>query len=480
MNRKYLVWNWIRAFAGMTVVLFTIACAPREVLLPKLGMEVPVLREFPEGFVPPESYETAQPVGGWGGDGGGVVRTPVIFVHGNTVTARYWLPARAYFKSKGYKGDELWALSYGWDSVRHFDSNDLSVPTLDKFVNGVVNDIYRRTGKRVPQVDIIGHSLGVTLVRQWMKQENAWHRVRHFVGACGATNGVWTARPDARGQNRTVSFELYPGSPWLAQLNRGGETPGGTRYMTLYDGTGWADVLFPPGSEHSSALKGAYNLAYNVEHGTRYDHLELPRVPETMDAMLKFLADVPPPPENHPAPKLLHEGDTVKTDLSQARVHCARDGEYPSRATAGVSQQALENGVLQTCFALDTQTGLASAMQRFKLAGSTIAPATALTVSASQPSGVYENPLSVELTASDPEAFIVYTTSGSIPNSGSPLYSDKPIYVPGTLTLSAVAIAPDGRMSAPLQLRYVVSLEYLDAQHSLQRQFDPAVEIDAP
>jgi hypothetical protein len=100
-----------------------------------------------------------------------------------------------------------------------------------------------------------------------------------------------------------------------------------------------------------------------------------------------------------------------------------------------------------------------------------------LTLSASLPSGVYQDPVTVALTSSDPEAFIVYTTSGSIPNSGSPLYQ-KPVYVPGTLTLSAVAIAPDGRMSTPLQLRYVVSLDYEDAVHSLQRQFDPAVGIE--
>jgi hypothetical protein len=207
------------------------------------------------------------------------------------------------------------------------------------------------------------------MVRQWMQQENAWHRVRHFIGACGANHGVWTARSDARGENRTVSFELAHGSPWLEQLNRGGETPGGTRYMTLYDGTGWADVLFPTGSAHSSALKGARNLAYNLEHGTHYDHLELPRVPETLEAMLKFLAN-PPPPEDHPAPKLVRQDNVVKTDLTHARVHCATGGEYPSRTTAGQNSFKLQPGVLTTCFALDTRTDQASAMQRYKLAGS--------------------------------------------------------------------------------------------------------------
>ena len=70
------------------------ACAPREVILPKLGIEVPKLQDFPADFVAPVSNETGQPMGGFGGGGGGVQRTPVIFVHGNTVSAAFWLPAR--------------------------------------------------------------------------------------------------------------------------------------------------------------------------------------------------------------------------------------------------------------------------------------------------------------------------------------------------------------------------------------------------
>ena len=44
--------------------------------------------------------------------------------------------------------------------------------------------------------------------------------------------------------------------------------------------------------------------------------------------------------------------------------------------------------------------------------------------------------------------------------------------------ITHLAIAPDGRKSEPLQLRYVISLDYEDAMHSWQRQFDASVEAE--
>lgn len=458
--------------AALLACALLAACAPREWLLPKVGIDPPALRDFPADFTPPISTETNQPMVGFGGNGGGVHHTPIIFIHGNTVSARYWLPDRAYFKKAGYTDDEVWALGYGWDSVRYFDSGDLAVPSVDRIVTGVMDYLSKKTGRQIQQVDVVGHSLGVTLVRQWMKQTNSFHKVRNFIGACGANDGVWTSWPDARGQNRVVALELYPGSPWLAQLSRGGEVPGPTRYMTLYDGSGVGDVLFPHPYEHSSALKGAYNLAYNVEHDTNYDHLELPREPGTMEAMLEFLRKAPEPLPQADPPRLVREGDTLRADQRGALVHCAAGGDYPTRESRGSDSVRLGDQVLYTCYAHSPKSELSSPMARFM--ARTPAKSGELTVSADVPAGVYENPVSVKLTASDPDSFIVYTTSGSAPDSGSPLYAD-PVYVPGPLTLTAVAMAPDGRISQPLRLDYDISLEKIEAAHTLQRQFDPAV-----
>ena len=454
------------------VGLLLVACAPREWILPKVGIDPPALRDFPADFTPPISNETNQPMVGFGGNGGGVHRTPVIFVHGNTVSARYWLPNRAYFRKAGYTDDELWSLGYGWDNVRYFDSGDLSVPSLDRIVTGVMDYLSKKTGRPIHQVDVIGHSLGVTLVRQWMMQTNSFHKVRNFIGACGANDGVWTAWPDTRGQNRVVSWELYPDSPWLQQLSRHGETPGPTRYMTIYDGTGWGDVLFPPGSEHSGALEGAYNLAYNVKHGTLYGHLDLPREPGPMEAMVQFLRKAPEPLPQAEPPRLVREGDVVRADQKDARVHCADGGRYPTAQTRGQDEVRLGEMALYTCYAHNPQSELSSPLARFTATRTT--GSAALTLSASHPGGAYENAISVSLKSSDPDAIIVYSTAGITPDSGSPLYA-APVYVPGPLTLVAVAIAPDGRRSEPLQLEYDISLEKVESVHTLQRQFDPTI-----
>jgi pimeloyl-ACP methyl ester carboxylesterase len=465
-----------RQILSIAAVLGIAACAPREIVYPAVGKDVPRLRDFPTDFQLPISNETDETIGGFGGDGGGLTRTPVIFVHGNTVSANFWLPAREYFKSKGYHGDELWALSYGWNSVRAFDSADLSVPTLERFVTGVQSYLSQKAGRPVRQVDIVAHSLGVTLVRQWMMQENAYHRVRNFIGACGANHGVWTARPDARGQNRAVSFELYPSSPWLAQLNRRGETPGPTRYMTLYDGSGHSDVLFPAPYHESPRLQGAHNLAYNVKYGSYYDHLELPRQPDTMEEMIGFLNKSREPLPQATPPEILRVDNVLRTTQDDAWVYCATGGEYPTLLSMGAIDLPLNPGTLYTCFAHSARSGLSTPMSRYKFAASP-ASGEPLTLSATPGGGAYEQPQKVSLATSDPEAYIVYTTSGAPPNSGSPLYS-HPIYVSGPLTLRALAIAPDGRRSEPLDLSFDISIEKIDAERSLQRQFDAALGAD--
>ncbi len=466
--------NALRLCTALGMVLLA-ACAPREILLPAIGLKPYALQDFPPGFTAPISSETGQPMPGFGGTGA-LTHTPVIFIHGNTVSARYWLPARRYFKQKGFADAGLWSLGYGWDNVRYFDSADLSVASVERMVTSVMKFVAKQTGKPVDQVDIISHSLGVTLARQWMKQTNSWHKVRNFIGVCGANDGVWTADLYSRGQNRGVAFELAPGSPWLKQLSEGGETPGPTRYMTLYDGTGRGDVLFPKPYENSSALEGATNLAFNVTHGTYMDHLELPRTPETMDAMIDWLRQAPEPSRSASPPALLRKGDLVQADQPAAQVHCATGGRYPDARTAGVAAWPLAADVLTTCYARHPQSGLASPMARYRRGSGPLA-AGRLTVGADKMAKSYQNPIAVTLTASEPEAFIVYTTSGTKPNSGSPLYT-APVVVTGPLRLTAIAIAPDGRQSAPLILDYDLSLELIEAEHTLQRQFDTSEPAD--
>lgn len=463
-------WMWVSLCAA--AVLATTGCAPREWLLPKVGLESPRLWDYPAGFEPPLSSETGEPMPGFGG-AGAPSRTPLVLIHGNTVSAGFWLPAREHLLANGYKPSEVWAMSYGWNNVRYFDSNDLSVESVDRIVSSVMAYLSQQAGRPVRQVDIMGHSLGVTLVRQWMKQTNSFHKVRNFIGNSGANHGTWASRPDSRGQNRLVTYELNPDSPWIRQLNRGGETPGATRYLTLYDGSGWADVFFAPWQKDSPRLEGATNLAFNVERNAHFDHLELPRVPRTLDVMQDWLSNSNEPlPEAEP-PTLVQQGAVVTT--ADADLYCAPGGDYPNASVKPVRELQLQEGVLYTCYAWSQRSLLSSPMQRFKVRSET--RTGELTLTASSAGGVFENPQFVTLTTDDPEAYIVYNTAGVPAESGSPLYR-QPVYVPGPLTLTAMAIAPDGRRSQPLVLEFDISLEKINAAHTLERQLDGSVRQD--
>lgn len=463
-----------RLGAGALLLLALLAgCVPRDVLLPMLRVEPPSLTDFPADFTPPLSSETNRPMPGFGGGGTGVTRTPILFVHGNTESARFWLPARERFIAEGWNPDELWAFGFGRDNVRTFDSNDLTAPGIGRAVDAVTAYLSRRSGREVHKIDIVAHSLGVTAVRQWMKQENAWHRVRVFVAVAGANHGVWTARADARGQNRASSFELSPGSPWLEQLNRGGETPGPTRYLALYDGTGRHDVLFPPPYEHSPRLEGAVNLPFNLEHDDYLDHLELPRSEKTVGVIADFLRAAGEPLPNESPPAIVRNHDTLRAHPDSAHLLCARGDEYPRRDAPAREVMELTSNQLVTCYADDPRSGLSSPMQRLRASRQPPA-STPLSLRAVPAGADFATPQRIEFQASEPGADIFYTTTGAEPGLGSPRYAE-PVFVAASVTMRAVAITDDGRRSTEIRHRYRISLQQLETEHSLQRQLESEV-----
>lgn len=474
-----------RAAFVLAAALAAAACVPREWLMPALGLETPAFRDFGPGFQPPLSVQTDQPVTGFGGNGGGVQRTPFVFVHGTTVSPSFWKGARAHFRERGYTDDELWAVGYGWNNGRYFDVNQFSAVTLDRFVTAMLAYLSDKAGRPVRQVDMMGHSLGNTVIRHWVTQTNSWHKLRSFIGNSGVNHGSWALDLDARGPNRAPAFELAADSPWLKALNRGGETPGPTRYMTLYDGAGWGDIFYPPPYEHSPRLEGARNLAYNLEHDTLLDHLELGLAPGPLDAVLEFAGEAREPSADAEPPRIVQDGAVLTPDQPDAQLHCAAGGAYPQIAAAGTGYatvvtpgaQAVDvsDGELRTCFASNPGTRLASPMARFKHRDGPRSEAP-LTLSASPAGGAFEHPVRVALSASDPDAFIVYSTVTPDVNSGMPLYVE-PVYVHVPLVLTAVAYAPDGRVSAPLRLAFDISQELADARHTLQRQFDPGAPV---
>src|SRR3954447_23883580 len=141
---------------------------------------------FPADFPVITDASLGVPVIGFGA-AGRVQRTPVIFLHGNNDTPfatacnpfGYIHGMAQFFADHGYALSELWGLGYQGDQCDLIaqptnrsggaHSTVANTPDLRKFAAAVL----AYTGAR--QVDIVGHSLGVTLARTWLRTDEAFH-----------------------------------------------------------------------------------------------------------------------------------------------------------------------------------------------------------------------------------------------------------------------------------------------------------------
>jgi len=162
--------------------------------------------DFPRGDVTGGSY------GGRAFAGQAVVNQPVIFIHGNSDSAigtgsslaTGWRSSIEYFKSQGYTSAELYATTWGPASAalssQQYHSKD-HLTRLRAFVNAV--KAYTGAAK----VDIVTHSMGVTLMRKMIKGGSGndalaggaydlgaslTASVDTFVGIAGANRGLTT------------------------------------------------------------------------------------------------------------------------------------------------------------------------------------------------------------------------------------------------------------------------------------------------
>jgi pimeloyl-ACP methyl ester carboxylesterase len=295
---------------------------------------------FPDHFPVIRNSYLGKPVIGFGSDIGRVEHVPVIFLHGNNDTpfatacnplGRIQAFAQ-FFLDHGYRPSELWGLGYQGDQCDLLQDNthrsDIShttaaaVPILRQFVRAVL-DV---TGAR--RVDIIAHSLGVTVAREWMLQDNAYRKVRAFVAIDGPNHGIIDCSP-----NPANFYQLPSGGGFtprsavcdeygsdhtqlLSVLNAAGETPGPTRYLVIRNKPGTpvfvynslADGVLPgvpaedrDGKAHdftaSAGLAGAETIDL-VGQG-QYDtvlstsHLGILNSPDTRNAALRFLTSLP-------------------------------------------------------------------------------------------------------------------------------------------------------------------------------------------
>lgn len=299
---------------------------------------------FPTGFTPPNDASLGVAVIGFGG-AGPVQRTPVIFLHGNggtpysdaTTCASFGANIRGmaqHFADNGYNLSELWALGYQGtqceaDPVSGFmvpaynsslaHTHAANVPDLRVFVAAVM----RYTG--AGEVDIVAHGMGVTLAREWVRQDRARKLVRKFVAIEGPNQGTLICSPANDNHwklafsggftpNSPVCQEIgSPNTPFLKLLNKAVDgnriTPSDVLVIRNGDASflfmPWADGLVagvpsidsyavPTDFTYSASIRGGQEITLTGQHG--YDttlgtaHVGIANSPITWQAAMTFLA----------------------------------------------------------------------------------------------------------------------------------------------------------------------------------------------
>ncbi|WP_452230449.1 MULTISPECIES: lipase family protein [unclassified Lacinutrix] len=162
-----------------------------------------------------------------------IVNQPVIFIHGNSDKAlgdvfgqSGWTDSRDYFVSQGYKNVELYGFTWGPADAYQSGSQYHSYAYLSQ-IRAFIQAVKAYTG--ASKVDIIGHSMGVTLGRKAIKGGTGYDAavgnynlgssltasIDTFVGVAGANQGLVSCY-QVNGATPTCDNDngLYPGYLW--------------------------------------------------------------------------------------------------------------------------------------------------------------------------------------------------------------------------------------------------------------------------
>lgn len=206
--------------------------------------------QFAGGFSPSNA-----PYGGFGGGNCSTSRVPVVFIHGNGDEAKNWdYPAAtgvrsAYdaLRASGYNNCELFGITWLSSSERDLPTYNYHKPSKAEMVGDFILDVMAYTGST--KVDVVGHSLGVTVALHALEHGNLWSKVRRFVGIAGGLRGLTAcystgyanpASPTCGSENVYNSdiFGFYPHSyyAWNWNMANGGfrDEPGRHSGISFY------------------------------------------------------------------------------------------------------------------------------------------------------------------------------------------------------------------------------------------------------
>lgn len=200
--------------------------------------------------------------GGKASDADAVTRNPVVFIHGNSdralaygsATYTGWTGSINHFESQGWRPRELYATTWGPANIAYTSQQYHSkahVMRVRRFIEAVL--AYTGAAK----VDVIGHSMGVTLARKAIKGGYAsdslaggqyyvgpslTSRVDTFVGIAGANRGLVSC------------YQTGPGTPTCGSTN--GFYPGYWNGVGVSGRSAFLQELY-----NGSGYEGAYRFS---------------------------------------------------------------------------------------------------------------------------------------------------------------------------------------------------------------------------
>lgn len=177
----------------------------------------------------------------------------VVLVHGNTGSPSDWNNTYNTLRNSGYAANQIFRPSWGNPNCaacnNHSGSEEL--PVIDALADALIASC---TGK----IDVIGHSMGVTLAAKEILALGISNDVDAFIGIAGAVRGLWSCGtyPFNVQTSTCGSQGLSINSPLLQSLS--GQTFGQRMYSikSFYDQV----VCYPygcyVGGVHSSRISG--------------------------------------------------------------------------------------------------------------------------------------------------------------------------------------------------------------------------------
>ncbi len=231
-----------------------------------------------------QTHPTASPPGSneWSCQPSAAHPRPVVLVHGTFADRNNsWQAISPLLHNRGYC---VFALNYG----SHNGSGAIGVYGVGDIaqsaqqLNAFVDEVLAATG--AAEVDLVGHSQGGTMPRYYLKNLGGANEVRALVGLSSSNhgttlNGLFTLGSFFPGANSLFGTcpaceQQEAGSPFITQLNAGGETVPGVDYTVIQ--TRFDQVVTPYTSAFLSGPNVTNILLQNQCVLDLGDHLSMP------------------------------------------------------------------------------------------------------------------------------------------------------------------------------------------------------------